>query len=347
MTSSSPDILLTGATGFLGGYLARGLAEHFRGAERRCRVLIRESSDLTALGDLPEGWETTTGDLNDPESLLDALNGIDTIIHAAALVSFQPEDRERMQFINGEGTANLVNMALEAGTRRLIHLSSVAVLNRRSGGPVVTPADRWPEEKPNSSYAESKFAAEREVWRGQAEGLSVAALYPSTILGAGNFKGHNTPALWRMAASGRNIYPDGSAGFVAVEDVVDATLFALDRDIDGDRFLLNAANLSWKEVQRMIAESIGAKAPTYRMPAWQSAMLWPLEGLRAKLVGKRPLITRETHHNVQSSFKYDGSAYVEASGRAYRDIDEVINKVGRLYRRLKSAEPTAPPPTIS
>ena len=332
MTPTSPDILLTGATGFLGGYLASGLKEHFWGANRRCRLLVREGSDLTSLGQLPKGWETIIGDLNDPESLLDALEGIDTIFHAAALVSFQSEDRERMQLTNGEGTANLVNMALEAGVRRLIHLSSVAVLNRRSGGPVVTLKDRWPEEKPNSSYAESKFAAEREVWRGQAEGLSVAVLYPSTILGAGDFSGHNTSALWRMAASGRNIYPEGSAGFVAVEDVVEATLFALDRDIDGDRFLLNAANLSWKEAQRMIAESIGAKPPSYRMPAWQSALLWPIESLRAKLAGKRPLITRETHHNVQSSFQYDGSAYTEASGRAYRDIGEVINKIGRLYR---------------
>ncbi|WP_273446369.1 NAD-dependent epimerase/dehydratase family protein [Neolewinella agarilytica] len=336
-----PDILLTGATGFLGGYLARGLKEHLGGADRRCRLLVRESSDLMGLGPLPKGWETTVGDLNDPESLLDALEGIDTIIHAAAMVSFQPEDRDKMQLVNGEGTANLVNMALAAGTRRLVHLSSVAVLNRRSGGPVVTLKDRWPEEKPNSSYAESKFAAEREVWRGQAEGLSVAVLYPSTILGAGDFSGHNTPALWRMAASGRNIYPDGSAGFVAVEDVVDATLFALDRDIDGDRFLLNAANLSWKDTQRMIAESIGAKPPAYRMPAWQSALLWPIEGLRARLTGKRPLITRETHHSVQSSFQYDGSDYVKASGRAYRDIGEVISKIGHWYRRLQSAESTA------
>jgi len=138
-----------------------------------------------------------------------------------------------MMKVNGEGTANLVNMALESVTRRLIHVSSVAALNRVDGGAMTTLADRWPEQRPNTSYAESKFAADREVWRGQAEGLSVAVLYPSIILGPGDFSGHNTSALWRMAASERGIYPTGTAGFVDRRDVVDAVLFTYQHDQDG------------------------------------------------------------------------------------------------------------------
>ncbi|MEM6772236.1 MAG: NAD-dependent epimerase/dehydratase family protein, partial [Bacteroidota bacterium] len=291
---------------------------------------VRESSAVSTLE--AAGVDLRYGDVNDPNSLLAAMQGVDTIIHTAAVVSFLPSERDLMLKVNGEGTANVVNMALEAGVRRLIHLSSVAALNRVDGGPVVTLADRWPAERPNTSYGESKFAAEREAWRGQAEGLEVAVLYPSLILGQGDFSGHNTTALWRMVAKERSFFPEGMTGVVSLADVVSATLEVLRRNKDGDRFLLNATNLSWEQLLTRIARSIDAKPPTVRMPAWQSAFLWPVEALRAKLSGSRPLITRESHRNVQASFRYDGSAYSKATGNAYRDIGTVIAEIGKKYK---------------
>jgi len=319
-------ILLTGPTGYLGHRLAKALAQ----ANHPFRALARKTSDVTSLKNLPN-CEIVTGDLNDPDSLLDACTGIDTIIHTAALVSFQTTDRDRMLFVNGEGTANLVNMALEAGVRRMIHLSSVAVLNRRDGGPVVTLAERWPEERPNTSYAESKFIAEREVWRGQAEGLEVTVLYPTHMLGTGDWHHDHAPKLWTMAAKEQGFYPTGTTGFVDVRDVVDATLTVLDRNQDGERFLLNAVNWTWQEAMTKIAQSINAKSPTLRVPAWQSALLWPVELLRAKISGSKPIITRESHQNVQADFRYDGSAYVATTGSAYLDVESSVREIGQAF----------------
>ncbi len=310
----------------MGAAIAAALLE----AKAPFAALVRDTSEVSVLE--TAGVPLFTGDVNDPDSLLTAMAGVDTIIHTAAVVSFLPGDRALMMKVNGEGTANVVNMALEAGVRRLIHLSSVAALNRVDGGPVVTLADRWPAERPNTSYGESKFAAEREAWRGQAEGLEVAVLYPSLILGSGDFSGHNTPSLWRLAAQERGFYPAGTTGVVALQDVVAATMATLHRDEDGDRFLLNAANLSWKTLLSDIAHSIGAKAPTLKVPAWQSAFLWPLEALRSRFSGKRPMITRESHRNVQSSFRYDGSAYPSLTGEAYQDIGTVIAEIGQRYQ---------------
>lgn len=320
-------ILLTGATGYLGHRIALALA----GRQMPFRALVRKTSDHARLAGTERYCKIAVGDLNDPESLHDACQGVDTIIHTAALVSFQTADRERLLHVNGEGTANLVNMALEAGVRRLIHLSSVATLNRQDGGPVVTLKDRWPDQRPNTSYAESKFRAEREVWRGQAEGLEVAVLYPTHMLGTGDWQHEHAPALWRLAAAERGIYPTGTTGFVDVEDVVDAVLFTLDRNKDDDRFLLNAVNWTWKETMERIATSINAKPPSYRMPAWQSSLLWPIELLRSKISGSKPLITKESHQNVQANFRYDGSAYPTATGRKYRDVAACIRRVGKAF----------------
>ncbi len=318
-------ILVTGATGFLG----RHLVEELRRREWPFVAMTREVEHLN------QGW--VVGDVMDPDRLLELFAGVDVVIHAAALVSFQFEDRDALLRTNGEGTANVVNMALEAGVKHLVHVSSVSVLDRRPGGPVVTLEDRWPSEKPNSAYAESKFDAEREVWRGGAEGLSVSAVYPSTILGAGDFSGSNTPSLWRHAAKERGFYPSGRAGFVDVRDVVDAILFLAERREDGRRLLLNGANLSWREFLEAAAGSIGAEPPSREMPPWQSALLWPIDKVRTLVTGKKPIITRETHRSTQSDFRYDGSSYEEALNKPYRNVHRTIEEVGRLYPNRVSA----------
>lgn len=314
----------------MGGYLAEALAAR----REPWSALVRPTSNhqkLSVSGTPPELRE---GDLLDPQSLFEAFRGVETVIHAAAKVSYRAADRNDLLRTNGEGTANVVNMALEAGVRRLIHVSSVAALNRvQKPGQLTTLRDRWPEKRPPTSYAESKFAAERELWRGQAEGLSVAVVYPSVMLGVGDWGGQNTPALWRMAAAGRRVYPQGANGFVAVRDVVDAVMAVLHRNRNGDRFLLNAENLSWREVQSLIAQSIGRKPPSVKLSPWQSALLWPLEKIRAGLRGEMPLITQEMHRNVQATYQYDGSAYREETGNGYRDIRTIIADIGRAYVR--------------
>ncbi|MTB53226.1 NAD-dependent epimerase/dehydratase family protein [Lewinella sp. W8] len=323
-------ILLTGATGFLGSHLAPALAA--RG--REWAALVREDSDRSELLRLSNPPVFREGDLLDPQSLFEAFSGVEVVIHAAAMVSYRTADRDELLRVNGEGTANLVNMALEAGVRRLVYVSSVAALNReQKPGHLITLKDRWPEKRPPTSYAESKFAAEREVWRGQAEGLSVAVLYPSVMLGAGDWSGHNTPALWRMAASGRRVYPEGTNGFVDVRDVADAVLEVVHRDRNGDRFLLNAENLSWGEVQGLIARSIDQAPPSIKLRPWQSALLWPLEQVRAGLRNERPLITREVHRNVQAKYQYDGSDYPRETGKGYRDVRQTIQEIGEAFLR--------------
>ncbi|THH41790.1 NAD-dependent epimerase/dehydratase family protein [Neolewinella litorea] len=322
-----PSILLTGATGFIGYYLSRALAA----SGRPFATLVREGADTGQLTELGEWCTLREGDVTDPESLVDALAGIDTVIHAAARVSYQPGEEDEMLRVNAGGTANLVNMMLEAGTPRLVYLSSVAALNRVDGGSPTGITDRWPLDKIPTAYGRSKFAAEREVWRGQAEGLSVAALYPSVVLGAGDWKGSNTPALWRRAADGARAYPLGANGFVDVRDVAAAVLAVLDRNLDRDRFLLSAANLTWREALTAIAESISAPPPSYAMPRWQSSLLWPLEGLRARATGQTPLITLDSHRTVQSTYRYDGSRYVWEIGKPYIPIADSIREIGRAF----------------
>ena len=335
----SPELLLTGGTGFVGYYLAHALAA----AGRPFAALVRPTSDTRQLRELGPCCTLVEGDLLDPLSLFDALEGVTTVVHAAALVSFADQREDEMLAVNGTGTANLVNMMLQAGTRRLVHLSSVAVLNRVDGGKAVTVGDRWPLKRPPTAYARSKFAAEREIWRGQAEGLSVAALYPTTILGAGDWKGANTPGLWKRVDEGLRIHPRGSAGFVDVRDVARAALTVLDRNIDRERFLLNAGHLSWQAFFAAVADSIGASAPSLELSPWQSAVLWPLAGLGARITGRPPALTRASHRVAQADYRYDGASFPAATGHAYLPLGNTIKETGQAYRVSKSAGSDLPP----
>jgi len=328
-------ILITGATGFIGYYITRLLAAQ----GYTLQLLVRPSSKLDELKAILPAPDFVYGDVEDVFSLEAAMEGCATVIHAAAMVSFQAADRQRLFATNTQGTTNVVNVALVAGVQRLIYVSSVAALNRETRAPKISEKDRWQEKLAPTYYAQSKFSAEREVWRGQSEGLSVAALYPSLVIGAGNWLGSSTPSLFHGVKS-RRFFPVGSTGFADVRDVAIATLVALQRNRDGDRYLLNSENLSWEEALSLIAKSVNGRPPSIRVAPWLSALAWPILGLLSKLTGKKPSLTKATHRTAQSSFQYDGSLITKETDFVYRPVAQSIRQTGAAYlASLKNGVP--------
>lgn len=328
MKDTSPRILLTGATGFIGSHLLRELLAGGYAVE----ALRRADSALDLVADLADRVRWHEGDVRDIPSLEAALTGIDTIIHAAALVSFQPGDAERLRATNQVGTANLVNVALACGVRRFIHVSSVAALGRK-GGLVAPPVDesaRIHEAPAPTAYARSKYQAEREIWRGQAEGLSVAALYPAIVLGEGRWT-EGTAAFFPFIERQYGYYPTGGSGFVDVKDVARAVRIVLERDRDGDRFLLSAANLTYRELFTLIARAMGVAPPARRLPVWLGGLLWRAEALRARLRGEQAMVTRETVASARQFLYYDASRSVEQLGLSYTPIPATIERTASAW----------------
>ncbi|MGB3548608.1 MAG: NAD-dependent epimerase/dehydratase family protein, partial [Saprospiraceae bacterium] len=212
-----PLLFVTGATGNLGRYLLPALRATGR---YHLRLLYRpESGKDRVQGD---DLEWVAGDLHDQYVLEESLVGCTACVHAAALVAVQAGRRtaRALQRTNVEGTENVVNACLAAGVKRLVYLSSVAALDRdRTGEPVDETSYRSDPKNATTAYARSKVLAEREVWRGRAEGLSTAILYPSVILGEGDWDGGGPPGLWRRLDEVGRYYPAGGTGLVAAADV--------------------------------------------------------------------------------------------------------------------------------
>lgn len=338
MSVTSPDVLVTGATGLVGSRILFDLLRK----GRRVRALHRTGSDRS----LPERFaaddaglfrhvEWMEGDVTEVLSVYDALDGIREVYHAAGLVSFLPADRDRLMTINAEGTANVVNMALERGVRRLCHISSVAALGRSESGTSIDEKTVWKNSKYNSVYAISKFNAEREVWRGMEEGLQVLILNPSIILGPGNWN-TGSSLLFRAVKDGLRFYPTGATGFVDVRDVSRIAVSLMEQGLFGERFVVNGENLSYEELFGIIAEAFGKSRPSVRVSGSLVGIAWRLERIRSLITGKMPLITRETATTSSSVWRYDASRSVSATGTPYIPIRESIRHWAPRFLELSA-----------
>ncbi|HRY31372.1 MAG TPA: NAD-dependent epimerase/dehydratase family protein [Bacteroidales bacterium] len=332
-------ILLTGATGFLGSYLLLELLQ--RGYE--VRALRRSSSGFDqfervmqtyADGNpgLKEKVDWVKGDILDIFSLEDAMKGCDTVVHAAGMVSFHRKDRKALIDINVEGTANVVNVALKEKIGRLLYISSIAAFGRGGDDAVITEKTIWKTSRMNSRYAISKYNGEKEVWRGQEEGLPVVVVNPAIIIGYGD-PGQGSSRMFSTVKHGLRFYPPGINGFVDVRDVARAVGLLMDKNITGEKYILSAANLRYGELFALIAAELGKKPPSVRVNRFITSLAWQLEALRATLSGEEPLLTRETAQTAANTYLYDGNKICGIEGFQYTSPEETIHHTGALLKR--------------
>lgn len=302
MKLSAQKVFITGATGLVGQYFVRRLLHE--GSE--VWALHRPQSRLPFSESEQKQIRWIEGDLNDPIALAEQLPEGAVVIHAAAKVSFNPKDKKELYRTNIQGTAALVNACLEKNCLYFLHISSVAALGRTPGQEHIDEQNQWEENKLTTHYARSKFHAEMEVWRGYAEGLPVGILNPSLILGYGDLNRSSTQ-LFRYVMEGRKFYPLGSLNYVDVRDVLEAGIRLIENEITGERFILNAGTIAYRDFFGMVAQALCKEAPRYAVRPWMSEIAWRLSALYSFISGRAPLITRETARISQEHFSYDGS----------------------------------------
>ena len=321
-------ILVTGGTGFLGSYIIKQLVE--KGYSVRA---IRRSAKLpfwipSAIFDKVEWVE---GDVLDVVALEDAMEGIDTVIHSAAVVSFARRERKEMYKVNVDGTANVVNVALEKNIRRFVHISSVAALGRTANGGNVNEEKRWEESKVNTHYAISKFKAELQTWRGLNEGLEGVILNPSTILGHGDWHSSSC-AIFRNIYEGFKWYTSGINGFVDVEDVARAAILLMESNITEQRYIVNGDNWTFQKLQNAIADAFDKKRPSKLATPFLMNLAWRVEKFKSLFTGKKPLLSKESARVAQSKTLFENDKLLKAfPGFSFTPLEESIKNAAAKY----------------
>lgn len=330
-------ILVTGSTGFLGAHLIYHLLKRgdkvlaMKRHNSSFRIINNVFSFYKAqLSDFEAQIEWQDGDITDLFSLENIMNGITSVYHCAAVVSFQPGDKEKMELTNVKGTENMVNMALEKGIPKLCFVSSIAALGRADKDQVIDEKVTWKASKSNSRYAVSKYGAEREVWRAIEEGLNAVIINPSIILGPGEVSSGSTKLI-KTVGEGLKFYTPGINGFVDVRDVVEIMLLVMDSNISAERFVVSSENLSYKTLFQYIADSLNKPAPKYKANKWMSELAWRFEFIKSKITASKPLITKETARTAGNEYLYSNLKSVQSLKHNYRLIEKSIEDACKFY----------------
>lgn len=330
-------VFVTGGTGFLGAHLLY----HLLVKGEKVRALRRPDSNNDLLRrvfkfytensqELIDKIEWLEGDLLDIYSLEKILKDVSVIYHSAAIVSFQPGDKEKMMFTNISGTANLVNIAIEKKIGKFCHVSSIASIGRADNSHIINEETRWIASKKNSAYAISKYGAEREVRRGIEEGLNAVIVNPSIILGPGEVNS-GSGKLIATILNGLKFYTSGVNGYVDVRDVVKAMILLVNSNISGERFVVSAENLLYKDLFKMIAKELKKPPPAYKASKWMGEIAWRFEHIKGKLSGLKPLITKETATTATNIYKYSNKKIVDQLGLQFIPIHQTIHDACKYY----------------
>ena len=319
-------ILVTGGAGLLGKELITQLLQ----AGKEVRAIYNKTMLAQFQDDNLQQFQC---DILDVIGLEEAMKDVDQVNHCAATVTFNPKRKQEMFKINIEGTANVVNAALDAGVKKMVYVSSVAALGRIRENELINETMNWTEETSNSAYGQSKYLAEMQVWRGIGEGLNAVMVNPVIILGPGDWN-NGSSKMFKTVYDGFPWYTNGTSGFVDVKDVAKAMIELMNTNISAERFIICAENKSYADVFNLIAKAFNKKPPHKQVTPVLAKIVWRLEAIKSLFTGKEPLITKETTATALAKVNFDNSKLKKfLPGFEYRKIEETITDTCRALQQ--------------
>ncbi|GJM62114.1 NAD-dependent epimerase/dehydratase family protein [Persicobacter diffluens] len=314
-------VFVTGATGFIGSYICRSLLLH--GHQLRC--LKRAQSNMKLLEDVAHLIEWVEGDLMDLLWLEQQLEGVDKIVHAAAMVSFGDEDPSEMYHTNIQGTHQLVNLALEKQIKQFVHISSIAAIGNAPEGEITDESHHWEEKSDGSSaYALSKQRAEMEVWRGVYEGLNAVIVNPSVVLGPCPAN-QSSGKLLAYLKEGNRFYTEGTISLVDVRDVAEVVRLLMEKEILGERFILSAASKGYQEFFKEVRQRWGLTMSLKKIGKKRLTSLRAIEKLIGLISGRQAKISKDMIRQVGESNYYSSDKVMDFLDFQFRPLAETLD----------------------
>lgn len=315
--------LITGATGLVGGNLARKLTADGRSV----RLLVRKKANISHLAGLPN-VEFVYGDVTDADSLVRASRGAQRFYHCAAFVAIAPGMADQMWAVNVNGTINALRAAVRNGVARFIYCSSIDAIG--------LPEDNRPsvEETPwnwdrlglDNPYARTKYEAQKYVLAAAQEIIDAVVVNPAYMFGAYDVRPSSGQMILEVAAGKARAYPTGGNNFVDVADVVSGMIAAAERGRRGECYILGHENLTYREIFSRIANIVGVPPPALPLP-------YPLARIGGWLGDLTAVVTRQeqTLNSVVAKLGYirhyySGDKAVQELGMPQTPIDQAISR---------------------
>jgi dihydroflavonol-4-reductase len=323
-------ILVTGATGFFGGNLARRLAE----SGARVRVLTRGGRRPVALDGL--SCEIVEGDVRDEGALARAVRGCRQVYHAAAALTFWCRDRaafDEIREVNVGGTRRLLRAAVDAGVERVVHVSTVDAIGLAPPGQVADESTDWPPGRLNTPYAITKREAERVALSAD---VPTVVVNPCFMIGPFDPKPSSGRLLLPLTRGPVVVCPRrGGNNFIDVRDAVAGTVTAMEVGRPGERYILGHANMTYRELFARALRVLGRRPVWLPLPA--ACLVAAGYGMEAagRLTGIEPPLTLELARLASAEHYYDASRAVRDLGLPQTPIEIALADAFTWYRTAR------------
>ncbi len=283
------DVLVTGASGFIGSAVAHKLVE----SGYSVRALVRPSSPRRHIAGLD--LEFCEGDLLDEASIKRAMRDVRYVFHIAADYRLWARHPDEIFATNVGGTRTVMREALRAGVARVVYTSTVATIALTPDGSPADETRRMPEEKRLGAYKRSKMAAERLVTEMIVrDALPAVIVNPSAPIGPRDVRPTPTGRIVIEAARGRIPgFVETGLNLVHVDDVAEGHLAALRRGRIGERYILGGQNVLFGKMLSEIAGLVGRKSTHIRVPHWAVLPVAYASEAMARVTGHEPFATLE------------------------------------------------------
>ena len=325
-------ILVTGATGLVGGHLIWHLLQE----NSQIIAMKRANSDVEGLKKIFQFYGSDAdalfkkitwkeGDVENYDTLFSAMEGVEYVYHCAAMVDLG-KNSQRMIDVNVGGTENIVRAALNRKVKKFCFVSSIAAL---SNGNENKPTDEnmpFHENERTTLYGESKRLGEKVVHEAILKGLNTVTVNPGVIIGySKNMTGSGE--LFKRVKKGLPFYTNGITGYVNVQDVVKAMIVLMKSEVKNERFVLVGENKTHKDVLRNIADGYGKYRPFIGMGKSLISISYALEML-GKLVGFTPLIDSSSARTSISKKRYSSEKFKKTfPDFQFSSIENTIHKI--------------------
>lgn len=325
-------ILVTGATGLVGGHLLWHLLQQ----NITVTAIKRPTSNLEPLRQIFSFYtphadaflrriQWRIADVCDEKSLSDALLGIETVYHCAAIVSLSNGGDELIA-TNVNGTANIVNSALRNNVKRFCFVSSIAACGQTTGDELITETTEITEIENRSAYSRSKFYSEQEVWKGIRAGLNAVIVNPGVILGfSGTDKGSSE--LFARVRKGLPFYTLGGSGYIDVQDVVKIMIELTNQNISAQRYILIAENCSNKDILSWMADGYGKKKPCICINKKTLLAIGSILELLGKVFGFTPTLDRSMARSASNRAYYSNAKIRNELKYQFKSIEKCIQEI--------------------
>ncbi len=338
--NSNRRVAVTGATGLIGSNL---VAEMVKAGYTDIVIIVRNRERMGGL-ERTFGFHglTLSGssvdivdlDFSDTESLERAFKGADTVFNCAGAIMQGEMTAQQLIDNNVSVTRSVVEASLAAGVKKIIHTSSITVLQPPGDHTTpITEEDMAEATAYDSGYTRSKYYADMEIARGRDKGLQTVIVMPAVVLGEGDWSLNGSSALIPFISRGLPVYAEGVMAYVDVRDVGRA-MIALDGcpEADGEAFIVAGGNLSYRELITWGAGAAGKRKPWLRIGKGLLLTGYGIvRGLAWAGLMKSHGLKRENLDSVLYGNRYDGSRIEKFCNFTYTPLEATVERSVKNY----------------